>query len=481
MSYHVPHFIQGKTVISATRELSIYNPALGKVAGTLSIADKTLVDSAVTAAQAAFSQWSMLPPLQRAKILFKFKALLDSNMENLAALITREHGKTLAEAMNSMQRGIDVVDFTCGIPYHLKGSFAEEVATGVDTYSLHQPLGVCVGITPFNFPGMIPLWMFPMAIACGNTFILKPSEKDPSCAIRLMELAQTAGVPDGVVNVLQGDSETVEALLMHPLVKAISFVGSSTVAEHVYKTATAHNKRVQAFGGAKNHGVVMPDADLDLAANHLVAAAYGCAGERCMAISAVIAVGDVTAEQLIKKMQPLIAHLKIGPGSEQCDMGPLITQQHWQRVKDYIELGKQEGAALIIDGSAYKPKNNAAGFFMGASLFDQVKPVMRIYREEIFGPVLCIVRVPDFAAALQLVNAHEYGNGTAIFTRDGHTARMFAQQVQSGMVGINVPIPVPVAYHSFGGWKRSVFSDIGMYGDEAVRFYTKLKTVTQRW
>ncbi|HEX4045401.1 MAG TPA: CoA-acylating methylmalonate-semialdehyde dehydrogenase, partial [Gammaproteobacteria bacterium] len=408
--------------------------------------------------------------------------LLDQHIEKCAALITQEHGKTLAEAISSVQRGIDVVDYTCGIPAHLKGSFAEEVATGIDTYSLRQPLGVCVGITPFNFPGMIPLWMFPMAVACGNTFILKPSEKDPSCSLFLAELAKTAGFPDGVINVIQGDSETVNALLIHPLVKAVSFVGSSTVAEHVYKTAITHNKRAQAFGGAKNHCIVMPDADLDIVADQLVAAAYGCAGERCMAISVVIVVGDKTADQLINKMRPLIMQLKVGPGDEQqTDIGPLITQQHWQRVYEYIELGKQEGAQLIIDGSQDKPAAHKTGFFIGACLFDQVKPSMRIYREEIFGPVLCVLRVPDLASGIQLINTHEYGNGAAIFTRDGYTARTFAEQAQAGMIGINAPIPVPVAYHSFGGWKRSFFADIGMYGDEAVRFYTKLKTVTQRW
>lgn len=482
MGYEVPHFINGRLVKSTGRKLDIFNPATGEVIGSAHSADKALLDSAVAAANSAFTTWSLTTPLQRAKILFRFKALLDQNIEKLAALITQEHGKTLPEAIGSVQRGIDVVDFACGIPHHLKGSYADEVATGIDTYSLLQPLGVCAGITPFNFPGMIPLWMFPMAIACGNTFILKPSEKDPSCAIKLAELAKEAGLPDGVLNVVQGDKEVVDALLMHPDIKAISFVGSSAVAEHVYATATAQHKRVQAFGGAKNHCLVMPDADLDQAADAIVTSAYGSAGQRCMAISVVVAVGDAVADALVKKMQAKIATLKVGPGIDsKVDIGPLNTQQQWDRVKSFVEIGKQEGATLVVDGSNEKPKDHSQGFFMGCSLFDHVKPSMRIYQEEIFGPVLCLVRVTDFEAGLKLASDHQYGNGTAIFTRDGYIARTFAEKVQVGMVGINVPIPVPVAYHSFGGWKRSIFSDTGMYGLEAVRFYTRLKTVTERW
>ena len=478
----VVHFVAGKKVITQNKKLNLYNPATGAIKGHVNVADKKMVDQVVTTAKKVFETWSQTTPTQRAKIIFRFKALLDQHVDELAEIVTSEHGKTLDEAKGSIQRGIDVVNFVCDIPYHLKGSFAGEVASGIDCYSLHQPLGVCVGITPFNFPAMIPLWMFPIAIACGNTFVLKPSEKDPSCSVRLVELAKEAGVPDGVVNVVQGDKETVEALLCHPDVNAISFVGSSTVAEHVYKTGTMHNKRVQAFGGAKNHCVVMPDADLDQAAAQIVAAAYGSAGERCMAISVVLAVGDTVADALIKKMRPLIENLKIGSGfSSHIDMGPLVTREHLERVQSYVTLGEKEGATLIIDGSQYKPSDSKDGFYMGACLFDHVKPDMRIYKEEIFGPVLCIVRVSDFNAALQLVNDHEYGNGTAIFTRDGYTARMYAEKVQVGMVGINVPVPVPVAYHSFGGWKRSIFSDIGMYGSEAIRFYTKLKTVTERW
>lgn len=480
MTYQVPHFINGEKVVSTGSELNIYNPATGAVTGKLNVADKSLINQAVKAASEAYVTWSKTTPSQRARILFRFKALLDQNKQELAELVTKEHGKTINEAFGSLQRGIDVVDFTCGIPNHLKGTYADNIGSGIDSFSLHQPLGVCVGITPFNFPAMIPLWMFPMAIACGNTFILKPSEKDPSCAMRLVELATEAGVPNGVINVVHGNKETVDALLTHPDVKAISFVGSSSVAEYVYQTATSLHKRVQAFGGAKNHCIVMPDADLDEAAEALVTAAYDCAGERCMAISVIVAVGDEIADKLIAKMKPLIAKIKIGAGSSaDTTMGPLVTSQQKDRAASYVEIGKKEGANLIVDGGDFKADNE--GFFMGCYLFDHVKPNMQIYRDEIFGPVLSIVRVSSFEAALQLINDHEYGNGTAIFTRDGYIARTFAEQVEVGMVGVNVPVPVPVAYHSFGGWKRSIFSDIGMYGSEAIRFYTKLKTVTQRW
>lgn len=480
--YEVAHIINGKKLAGVGRKLDIYNPATGKISGHVSVADKSMVNEAVLAAQAVAPAWSRTTATQRAQILFKFKALLDQNIEHLAKLITMEHGKTIVEAIGSVQRGIDVVDFVCGIPNLLKGDFSEAVAREIDSYSLRQPLGVCVGITPFNFPGMIPLWMFPMAIACGNTFILKPSEKDPSCSLLLVELAKQAGVPDGVVNVVHGDKETVDALLVHPLVKAVSFVGSSPVAEYVSNVATSQHKRVQAFGGAKNHAIVMADADMEATSDALVAAAFGSAGERCMALSVVLAIGDEVADTLIERMKPKIKAFKVGSGlSTDSMMGPLVTQQHWERVHAYIELGKQEGAKLIIDGSAEKPSQYKDGFFMGASLFDHVTPKMRIYKEEIFGPVLTIVRVKDFESALQLINNHEYGNGTAIFTRDGYTAREFVEKVEVGMVGVNVPVPVPVAYHSFGGWKRSIFSDIGMYGPEAIRFYTKLKTVMQRW
>ncbi|EKD54872.1 MAG: hypothetical protein ACD_60C00038G0034 [uncultured bacterium] len=482
MTYEVTHFINGQSVATHSRALQLFNPALGEITGKVIMADETIVEKTVAAAHAAFPAWAATTPLKRARILFKFKYLLEQHLDELAKLITEEHGKTLADARGSIQRGIDVVEFACGIPHHLKGSYTEAVGTDIDSYSVRQPLGVCVGITPFNFPAMIALWMFPLSIACGNTFILKPSEKDPSCSYRLAELAKEAGVPDGVINVVQGDKEAVDLLLKHPTVKAISFVGSTTVAEHVYQTGTAHGKRVQAFGGAKNHCVVMEDADLDQTADAIVGAAYGSAGERCMALSVAVVVGDTLADAFIAKIKPRVSALKVGSGMmPHTEMGPLITKAHWERVKSYIDLGVKEGAKLLLDGRDYKPKGYENGFYMGGSLFDKVEPSMQIYREEIFGPVLSIVRVPDFARALQLVNEHEYGNGTAIFTRDGNTARTYASKVQAGMVGINVPIPVPVAYHSFGGWKRSLFGDLHMHGQEGVQFYTKLKTVTERW
>lgn len=481
MLYQVPHYINGQAMTSGARELTICNPATGEAIGSINVANQMLVNDAVNAAQNAYPAWSAKPAVQRAKLILKFKNLLDEHVKELAEIVTREHGKTLVEAAGSVQRGIDVVDFVCGIPFHLKGTFAEEVATGIDCYSMHQPLGVCVGITPFNFPAMIPLWMFPMAIACGNTFVLKPSEKDPSCSVRIVELAKKAGIPDGVINIVHGDKETVDALITHPDVKAISFVGSSDVAESIYKTGTALHKRVQAFGGAKNHCIVMPDADLDIAADAIALSAYGSCGERCMAISVAVAVGDI-ADAFVAKLKTKITAFNVGPGTAaNIDVGPLITKQHWERVQSYVELGKKEGAVAVLDGSQFKHLDLPNGFYMGCTLFDYVKTDMKIYHDEIFGPVLCVVRVQDFDEALSLVNEHIYGNGTAIFTRDGYTARMFTEKVQVGMVGVNVPVPVPVPFHSFGGWKRSIFSDIGMYGTEAVRFYTKLKTVTQRW
>lgn len=481
MGYDVQHIIGGQTFTPTQRKLDIYNPATGDVIGQVGVANQEMVAKAVAAAKAAFVTWSQTTPSQRAKIIFKFKALLDAEIKNLAAIVTREHGKTLEEAAGSVQRGIDVVDFTCGITNLLKGAYTANVGSGVDSYSLHQPLGVCVGITPFNFPAMIPLWMFPMAIACGNTFVLKPSERDPSCSQRLVELAKAAGVPDGVVNLVHGDKETVDALITHPDVKAVSFVGSTPVAEHVYKTAIQHNKRAQAFGGAKNHCLVMPDANLMQTAENITTAAYGSAGERCMAISVAVVVGDKTADKLLELIQARIKKIIMGPGDQdKVELGPVVTKAHCERVLNYIEIGKQEGAKLMVDGSQHK-KIAGNGFFIAPYLFDHVKPSMRIYKEEIFGPVLCIVRVKDFNEGLQLITDHEFGNGTAIFTNDGYYAREFAERVQVGMVGINVPVPVPVAYHSFGGWKRSIFADIGMYGMDAVRFYTKLKTVTTRW
>jgi malonate-semialdehyde dehydrogenase (acetylating)/methylmalonate-semialdehyde dehydrogenase len=480
--YPVPHFINGKRIISNTKTLDLYNPATGDVIGQVMLADQSIVNQAIAAAKTAFPKWSALSALKRARILYHFKDKLEKNMDELAKLITQEHGKTLADAHGSIQRGLDVLEFACGIPTHLKGSYSQEVSKEMDVYSIRQPLGVCVGITPFNFPAMIPLWMFPLAIACGNTFILKPSEKDPSVVLHIVELATEAGVPDGVVNLVQGDKTAVDLLITHPDINAISSVGSTKVAEHIYKTSAAHGKRVQAFGGAKNHCVVMPDADLENTANAIVGAAYGSAGERCMALSVVVAVGDKLADELIKQLIPRIQNLKIGPGNApNIEMGPLVTKAHWEHVKNYIDLGKKEGADLVIDGSHYKSNDEPNGFYMGGCLFDKVKPTMKIYKEEIFGPVLCIVRVENFEAALELVNENEYGNGTAIFTNDGYIAKTYAQKVQVGMVGINVPIPVPVAFHSFGGWKKSMFGDIDMHGQEGIQFYTKLKTITQHW
>jgi malonate-semialdehyde dehydrogenase (acetylating)/methylmalonate-semialdehyde dehydrogenase len=478
----IPHFINGQAVSSTGDILDVYQPVTGKKSGQITVADQACVDKAIMAAVSASTRWSLTTPLERVSILSRYQRLLEQEIEHLAKIITQEHGKTVNEAIGSVQRGIDVLSFACGIPTHLKGNFTEDVSSGIDAYSLRQSLGVCVGITPFNFPGMIPLWMLSMAIACGNTFVLKPSEKNPSCAIRLAELAKEAGLPDGVLNVVQGDKTTVDVLVTHPEVKAVSFVGSSPVAESVYKTAIANNKRAQAFGGAKNHCLIMPDVDIESTAKAIVTSAFGSAGERCMAISVVLVLGDSLAEALIKRLIPLIQQLKVGPGTDtDTDIGPLISQAHWERVKSYVEIGKQEGAALLLDGSEYKPDHYQDGFFMGPCLFDHVKPHMKIYREEIFGPVLCIVRIPDIGTALNLINQHDYGNGASIFTRDAYTARTFSKKVEAGMVGVNIAIPVPVAYHSFGGWKKSVFADIGMFGEEAIRFYTKLKTVTQRF
>jgi malonate-semialdehyde dehydrogenase (acetylating) / methylmalonate-semialdehyde dehydrogenase len=481
MSYQVNHYINGEQIAHQGTGQAIHNPATGAVIGEVSFATPEITDKAILAAKTAFPAWSNTPPARRAQVLFKFKTLLEQHLDELATIISQEHGKTLNDARGSVMRGIEVVDFACGIPYLLKGSFAENVAKDVDCYSIRQSLGICVGITPFNFPAMIPLWMFPMAIACGNTFILKPSEKDPSCAVRLAELVSEAGLPAGVVNVLQGGKDVVDKLLTHPDVRAISFVGSTAVAEQIYQTGTRHSKRVQAFGGAKNHCVIMPDADLDQAADALVGAAYGSAGERCMAISVAIAVGNV-GDKLIEKLIPKVRALKIGAATApDIEMGPLISKEHLQRVKSYVDQGVQEGARLVVDGRDLQLKNHEQGFFMGGCLFDHVKASMQIYQKEIFGPVLVVMRVPDFASALALVNEHEYGNGTAIFTRDGGTARTFAALVKVGMIGINVPIPVPVAFQPFGGWKRSLFGDLHMHGNEGMMFYTQVKSITQRW
>ncbi len=438
------------------------------------------VDAALAAAKAALPGWSGTSVLRRARVMFRLKELIERDRAEIAALITQEHGKVLHDADGSIQRGLEVVEFACGIPHLIKGEYNDQVGTGVDCYSMRQPVGVCVGITPFNFPAMVPLWMFPLAIACGNTFILKPSEKDPSCALKWAELLAEAGLPPGVFNVVQGDHVAVNALLNDDRVAAVSFVGSTPVAEHVYKTASTNGKRVQALGGAKNHLVVLPDADMDQAADALVGAGYGSAGERCMAISAIVAVGD-SAEPLLEKLLPKIAALKIGTGMDNNnDMGPLITAEHRDKVRSYIDIGEKEGATVVVDGRTHDI-TKSPGYFLGPTLFDHAKPEMRVYQEEIFGPVLTMVRVDTFDEAIRLVNEHEYGNGTAIFTRDGDAAREFAHGIEVGMVGINVPIPVPLAFHSFGGWKRSLFGDMSIYGMEGVRFYTRLKTVTSRW
>jgi malonate-semialdehyde dehydrogenase (acetylating) / methylmalonate-semialdehyde dehydrogenase len=477
----VPHYINGFPAEgSSSRFSDIYNPATGEVTKRIAFATVNEVNQAVAAASAAFPAWAAQPPLRRARVLLRFLEALDRERDSLAALITSEHGKVFSDALGEVQRGSEVVEFATGIPQLLKGEFTEEVGTGVDSWSTRQPLGVVAGITPFNFPAMVPLWMFPVALACGNTFILKPSERDPSASVVMARLLKEAGLPEGVFNVIQGDKEAVDALLDHPDVQAISFVGSTPVAEYVYSRGTARGKRVQALGGAKNHLIVMPDADLDQAADALIGSAYGSAGERCMAISVVVAVGDSTADDLIRRLLPRIEALKVAPGMQpDADMGPLVTRTHLNKVTGYIDLGLAEGASLVVDGREREHSNR--GFFMGASLFDHVTSAMRIYREEIFGPVLSLVRVPSFSAALQLVNDHEFGNGASIFTRDGDSARAFASAAKAGMIGINVPIPVPMAFHSFGGWKRSLFGDHYVHGPEGVRFYTRLKTITARW
>lgn len=462
------------------RWADVFDSATGEKCAEVVMSSEADVDVALLAAKAALPGWSRTPVLRRARIMFKLKELIERDRAEIAALITQEHGKVLHDADGSIQRGLEVVEFACGIPHLLKGEYNDQVGTGVDTYSMRQPVGVCVGITPFNFPAMVPLWMFPLAISCGNTFILKPSEKDPSCALKWAELLTEAGLPPGVFNVVQGDHVAVNSLLNDDRVNAVSFVGSTPVAEHVYKTASENGKRVQALGGAKNHLVVMPDADMDQVADALVGAGYGSAGERCMAISAIVAVGD-SAEPLLEKLLPRIADLKVGNGLDNSnDMGPLITAEHRDKVRSYIDIGEEEGATVVVDGRTHEI-TDSPGYFLGPTLFDHATRDMRVYQEEIFGPVLTMIRVESFDEAIQLVNEHEYGNGTAIFTRDGDAAREFANGIQVGMVGVNVPIPVPLAFHSFGGWKRSLFGDMSIYGPEGVRFYTRLKTVTSRW
>ncbi len=479
----INHFVGGKDVAGTSgRFADVFNPATGEVQAKVALASKSEVDAAVKVAAEAFPKWSGTPPLTRARVLFRFKQLIEENMDKMAQIVTSEHGKVLSDAKGSITRGLEVVEFACGIPHLLKADYSENVGTNVDSYSMRQALGVVAGITPFNFPAMVPMWMFPIALACGNTFILKVSERDPSAANLMAELLKKAGLPDGVFNVVHGDKEAVDAILVNPEIQAVSFVGSTPIAEYIYHTGTAHNKRVQALGGAKNHMIVMPDADMDLASDALMGAGYGSAGERCMAISVAVAIGDKVGDTLIEKLAPRVRGLKVAPGTDpDAEMGPLVTKQHFDKVKGYVDLGVQEGAKLVVDGRTLKLQGYENGYFLGGCLFDNVQPHMRVYKEEIFGPVLAVVRVPDYNSAVKLVNDHEYGNGTAIFTRDGDAAREFASKIKVGMVGINVPIPVPMAFNSFGGWKRSLFGDHHMHGPEGVRFYTKLKTVTSRW
>jgi malonate-semialdehyde dehydrogenase (acetylating)/methylmalonate-semialdehyde dehydrogenase len=476
------HFVSGKAVSGKSgRSGPVYDPSTGEKRADVALASAAEVETAIASAAAAFPDWAATPPLLRARVLFKYKELLEKRRDDIAKLITAEHGKTFEDAKGELVRGLEVVEFACGIPHLLKGEFTENVGRNIDSFSVRQPLGVVAGITPFNFPVMVPMWMFPVAIACGNSFILKPSEKDPSPGLLLAELALEAGLPPGVLNVVNGDKEAVDTLLNHPTVRAVSFVGSTAIGEYVYRTGSAAGKRVQALCGAKNHMVVMPDADMDQAVDALMGAGYGSAGERCMAISVAVAVGKA-GDALMERLVPKVRALKVGPGMDPAsEMGPLVTREHLAKVKGYVDLGVKEGANLAVDGRALKLQGYENGYYMGGCLFDDVTPDMRIYKEEIFGPVLSVVRAPSFDAALKLVNEHEYGNGTAIFTRDGDSARTFQHQVQAGMVGVNVPIPVPMAFHSFGGWKRSIFGDRNAYGPEGVGFYTKLKTTTARW
>ena len=478
----VQHYIGGKGVEGTSgRWGDVFNPATGERSRRVAFANKGEVDRAVRAAAAAFPGWAATPPLTRARVLFKFRELLERDGDALARLITEEHGKVLSDAKGEVTRGLEVVEFACGIPHLMKGEVTAEVGRGIDSWSLRQPLGVCAGITPFNFPAMVPMWMFPVALACGNSFVLKPSERDPSAGIRIAELLTEAGLPAGVFNVVNGDKEAVDAILHHPEVAAVSFVGSTPIAHTIYRTAAESGKRVQALGGAKNHMVVMPDADLDQASDALMGAAYGSAGERCMAVSVAVAVGGI-GDKLLDKLVPRVRALKIGPGTDpEAQMGPLVTRQHLDKVRSYVDLGVSEGAKLVVDGRGLKLQGYENGFFLGGCIFDEVKPAMRIYKEEIFGPVLSVVRSQNFDEAVGLINAHEFGNGVAIFTRDGDAAREFVNRIAVGMVGVNIPIPVPMAFHSFGGWKRSLFGDMAVHGMEGVRYYTRLKTVTSRW
>ena len=475
------HIIGGQAVSPGGETGDVFNPATGQVTARVPMADADTTRLAIEAAAGAFANWSETPPLRRARIMFRFRDLIEKNADELAKIISLEHGKLRDDALGEVTRGLEVVEFACGIPHLLKGEYSDSVGTSVDSWSMRQPVGVCAGITPFNFPVMVPMWMFPIALACGNTFVLKPSEKDPSASLLIADLLDEAGLPPGVFNVVNGGREAVETLLTDERIAAVSFVGSTPVAEYIYNTGCSNGKKVQALGGAKNHAVVMPDADMEMAAKAMMGAAYGSAGERCMAISAAVAVGDA-GDRLVEALTPMLRKLRVGPSTDEtAEMGPLVTGEHLGKVRSYVELGVEEGADLVVDGRDVAVEGHEGGFYLGGCLFDHVQPGMRVYQEEIFGPVLVVLRANDLEDALALVNGHEYGNGTAIFTTNGRSARQFAHDVQVGMVGINVPIPVPMAFHSFGGWKRSLFGALHVHGPDGVRFYTRLKTVTARW
>lgn len=482
--YTVAHYVNGETSVgTGDRQANIFNPATGQVQGTVDLASVADVDRAVASAAQAFKTWSVTPVMKRVAIMFRVRELMEQNKDELTDALVREHGKVWDDAAGELTRGFEVIEFACGIPQLLKGEYSQQVGPGIDSYSNRHPLGVVAAITPFNFPAMVPLWTAPIAIACGNTYILKPSERDPSASLIMARIFSEAGLPDGVFNVVQGDKVAVDRLLEHEDIEAVSFVGSTPVAEYIYHTGTANNKRVQALGGAKNHAIIMPDADLDQAVDAMLGAAYGSAGERCMALSVAVTVGDEVADALVKAIVPRAAEIKAGDGMDRSnEMGPLITREHCDKVRGYLEQGIKEGAELVLDGRNFKPEQGFEdGYWVGPTLFDKVTPEMSIYTDEIFGPVLVVVRAKDYAEAVQLIQDHEYGNGTCIFTRDGDAARAFANDIKVGMVGINVPLPVPLAFHSFGGWKRSLFGDHHMYGAEGVRFFTRLKTVTARW
>jgi malonate-semialdehyde dehydrogenase (acetylating)/methylmalonate-semialdehyde dehydrogenase len=478
----ISHIINGQSVDNNDRYQDVFNPATGKVSGQVALASAKTVEQAIAAAKEAFPAWRATPPLKRVQVMYRFKQLLEENKEKICALLTAEHGKVTDDAMGELARGIENVEYACGAPELLKGEHSRNVGPNIDSWSEFQPLGVVAGITPFNFPAMVPLWMYPMAIACGNTFILKPSERDPSAPHLVAELLKEAGLPDGVFNLVNGDKEAVDCLLTNPDVQAVSFVGSTPIAEYIYSTGNAHGKRVQALGGAKNHAIIMPDADIDNAVNALMGAAYGSCGERCMAISVAVCIGDKIADEVVGQLKGKLAELRVGdgmvPGQE---MGPVITEGNLNRITGLIQEGVDAGAELVYDGRGIQTNDMETGFFLGGCLFDKVTTDMSIYSEEIFGPVLCVVRAESMEAAMKMINDHEYGNGTCIFTRDGEAARYFSDHIQVGMVGVNVPLPVPSAYHSFGGWKRSLFGDLSAYGPDSVRFYTRRKTITQRW